>query len=146
MSLESGRQINCSEIKVLPITDHIIVEVERLAEADGVQSLKFTAKVGGRFIPADWFAGVDYEDNSNEAQDNSDSDSSSDSEEIQTKNPKTTPPPTPKKIQMKNPLILTKAPNPKKKTAATPTKTLAARAMTARAMVSNPHQEIIIRF
>ena len=47
---------------VLLLTNYVIKAVENLAEKQGMKSLKLTRKNDVLFHPADWIAGVDYED------------------------------------------------------------------------------------
>ena len=51
-----------SDITELPVTDSVIKLVETMAERQGFQSLKFKNRHKVELFPADWIAGVDYDD------------------------------------------------------------------------------------
>jgi hypothetical protein len=55
MDLRSGRE-------AIPVTDLVIQAVENLAIQQGITTLKFTNNTRQSIYPADWIAGVEYED------------------------------------------------------------------------------------
>ena len=61
MHLPTGREITRNHLKELPVTDTVIKAVEALAESDGIKTLKITGKNKQPIYPANWIAGVDYE-------------------------------------------------------------------------------------
>jgi hypothetical protein len=65
MNLETGRQTTATKVVELPMTEHIIRAVEKMAEEQGVKSLKIKGRNKQLLHPAHWVAGVDY-DNNNE--------------------------------------------------------------------------------
>ena len=67
MNLETGRQTTATKVVELPMTEHVIRAVEKMAEEQGVKSLKITGRNKQLLHPAHWVAGVDY-DNNNENQ------------------------------------------------------------------------------
>ena len=61
MDLNTGRKITRPVVHEVPITQMVIQAVESLAEARGIkQNYKFTNRHGILFYPANWIAGVDY--------------------------------------------------------------------------------------
>ena len=63
MDLRTGRETTrFGKIDVLPVTDLIIKRVEAMAAKQGIKSLKIQNRTKSAFYPADWIAGVDYED------------------------------------------------------------------------------------
>ena len=65
MNLTTGNTITRRKVWVLPVTDLVIKAVERMAEKQGFKTLKFTGRHKNRILPADWIAGVDYQDDQN---------------------------------------------------------------------------------
>ena len=57
----------------LPVTDLVINAVEAMAESQGIKSLKLNNRNKTNIYPADWIAGVDYE-NQNDVEDGDDRD------------------------------------------------------------------------
>jgi hypothetical protein len=66
MSLSTGLARTTMKVWELPITDLVIKTVEEMAEAQGIKSLKLTGRNKRLLHPADWIAGVDYENQNNE--------------------------------------------------------------------------------
>jgi len=62
MDLKTGRRITRHHVVEVPITDLVIQAVEAMAEAQGIKTLKLQSKHGNRLYPADWLAGVEYQD------------------------------------------------------------------------------------
>jgi hypothetical protein len=62
MDLRSGRVITRRNPKELPVTDLVIQAVENMAIQQGLTTLKFTNRTAPSIYPADWIAGVDYEE------------------------------------------------------------------------------------
>ena len=62
MNLETGRVNKVIKVTRLPITDHVIAAVNAMAAEQGVTSLKIESRNKVPLFPADWIAGVDYED------------------------------------------------------------------------------------
>ena len=62
MNLETGRVNKVIKVTQLPITDHVIAAVNAMAAEQGVKSLKIESRNKVPLLPADWIAGVDYED------------------------------------------------------------------------------------
>jgi hypothetical protein len=62
MDLRSGRVITRRNLKELPLTDLVIQAVENMAIQQGLTTLKFTNRTAPSICPADWIAGVDYEE------------------------------------------------------------------------------------
>jgi thiamine phosphate synthase YjbQ (UPF0047 family) len=60
MDLNSGRVITRRKIKVIPVTDLVIQAVEQMAIQQGIHTLKITGRTSTPSYPADWIAGVDY--------------------------------------------------------------------------------------
>ena len=65
MDLTTGRVLTRSPVWDLPITQLIINKVEQMGEDQGMKSLKLQGRHKTYFYPADWIAGVDYQ-NENE--------------------------------------------------------------------------------
>ena len=70
MSLSTGLARTTMKVWELPITDLVIKTVEEMAEAQGIKSLKLTGRNKRLLHPADWIAGVDYENQDYENQNN----------------------------------------------------------------------------
>jgi hypothetical protein len=92
MDLNSGRVITRPRVWELPVTSLVIKAVEAMAEEQGIKSLKLQNRRKSEFYPADWIAGVDYEverddenndevQNENDDDDNDDNDDDNDEEE-----------------------------------------------------------------
>ena len=70
MNLNTGKKttrIGC--IKVLPMTDQVIKCVEALAHKQGIKELKIQNRDKSIFYPSDWLAGVDYEPENDDSDD-----------------------------------------------------------------------------
>ena len=73
MDLNSGKLITRRNVTEIPMTTSVIKAVETMAYKQGFKSLKFKNRHGVVFHPADWIAGVEYEDDQNQ-NDNEDND------------------------------------------------------------------------
>jgi hypothetical protein len=62
MDLRSGRVITRRNLTEIPVTDLGIQAVENMAFQQGLTTLKFTNNTRQNIYPADWIAGVEYED------------------------------------------------------------------------------------
>ena len=81
MNLHTGQMISRSRIWERPITNLVIQAVEALAHEQGITTLKLTGRNKINLFPADWIAGVEYEDNNENAEDlNDDTDHQLDAE------------------------------------------------------------------
>ena len=69
MDLNSGLLINRYKVEEIPVTPTVIKAVERMAEQQGIKSLKFKNRHGVIIRDADLLAGVDYEDEDDEDDD-----------------------------------------------------------------------------
>jgi hypothetical protein len=69
MDLNSGRVITRQRVWEIPVTPIIIQAVEAMAEEQGIKTLKLQNRRKTIFYPADWIAGVDYEDEDNNNED-----------------------------------------------------------------------------
>jgi hypothetical protein len=67
--LNSGRVITRARVTQIPVTDVVIKAIERIAEDQGFKSLKFKNRKGAIFHNADWIAGVDYDENTQQEDD-----------------------------------------------------------------------------
>jgi hypothetical protein len=67
--LNSARVITQARVNQIPITDVVIKAIERIAEGQGFKSLKFKNRKGAIFHNADWIAGVDYDENTQQEDD-----------------------------------------------------------------------------
>ena len=65
MDLTTFRPITRPRVWQVPVTDLVIRAVEQKAEDQGMKSLKFTNRRGQPLFPANWIAGVDYNNNEN---------------------------------------------------------------------------------
>ena len=78
MDLRTGKLITRRRVTVLPVTPVVVKAVEAMATKQGITSLKFADRKkrstddGVAFYPADWIAGVDYEEPENENEDEGD--------------------------------------------------------------------------
>ena len=61
MHLETGEVVTRQNIVAILITANVITAVEKMAEAQGVKSMKIVRRNNIRILPADWVAGVDYD-------------------------------------------------------------------------------------
>jgi hypothetical protein len=61
--LNSGRVITRARVTQIPVTDVVIKAIKRIAEDQGFKSLKFKNRKGAIFHNAQWIAGVDYDEN-----------------------------------------------------------------------------------
>jgi hypothetical protein len=68
--LNSGRVITRARVTQIPVKDVVIKAIERIAEDQGFKSLKFKNRKGTIFHDADWIAGVDYDENIQQEEDN----------------------------------------------------------------------------
>ena len=65
MNLQTGKHCTRQRVKALPVTDLVIKAVEQMAADQGIKTLKITGRNKTPLYPADWIAGVDYEDDQN---------------------------------------------------------------------------------
>ena len=63
MDLNSGKLITRNIVHSIPVTEVVIKAVEAMAYAQGFTSLTFKNRNGIVFHDADWIAGVDYDEN-----------------------------------------------------------------------------------
>ena len=59
--------IMCCKVTETPVTDVVIKAIEAMAHKQGFKNLKFKNRHGVIFHDADWLAGVDYEDEDEDA-------------------------------------------------------------------------------
>jgi hypothetical protein len=71
MDLNSGKLITRNIVHEIPVTDVVIKAVETMAYAQGFTTLKFKNRNKIIFHDADWIAGVDYDDNEEDNDDES---------------------------------------------------------------------------
>ncbi len=76
MDLYTGRSIERVYVKPVPVTPLVIQAVEAMGLRQGIKSLKIKNKGKTIFYPADWIAGVDYEEDLNPQSDDDDDDDS----------------------------------------------------------------------
>jgi hypothetical protein len=62
MILRTGLMITRNKIHERPLTDLVIRAIETMAEEQGIKTLKLTERNKTQLYPADWIAGVEYED------------------------------------------------------------------------------------
>jgi hypothetical protein len=62
MDLRTGRVITRRNLTEIPVTDLVIQAVENLALQQGLTTRKFTNNTRQNIYPADWMAGVEYEE------------------------------------------------------------------------------------
>jgi hypothetical protein len=62
MDLKSGRVITRRRVTEIPVTELVIQAVENMAHERGLATLKITGRHTSPISPADWIAGVDYDD------------------------------------------------------------------------------------
>ena len=75
MNLQTGLKITRNKVWEVPLTDTVIQAVEQMAMDQGMKSLKIEGRNRVAILPADWIAGVDYEgDNQNNNDDDTDED------------------------------------------------------------------------
>jgi hypothetical protein len=67
--LNSGRVVTRARVTQIPVTDVVIKAIKRIAEDQGFKSLKFKNQTGIIFHNADWIAGVDYDENTQQEDD-----------------------------------------------------------------------------
>jgi len=72
LSLSTGRVLTRRKVTEIPVTDLVIKAVEKMADNDGIKTLKFTNKAGVELHHADWLAGVDYEQQEDDNDENDD--------------------------------------------------------------------------
>ena len=63
MNLATGKVITRNKIWERPVTDLVIKAVETIANEQGIGNLKITGRNKIPIYPADWIAGVEYEEN-----------------------------------------------------------------------------------
>jgi hypothetical protein len=66
MNLATGQVITRNRVWERPVTDLAIKAVETMAAEQGIKSLKLQGRNKVNLFPADWIAGVDYEDNNDD--------------------------------------------------------------------------------
>ena len=66
MNLHTGQVITRNRIWERPLTDLVIQTVEQMAADQGITSLKLTGRNKVPIYPADWIAGVEYDENDEE--------------------------------------------------------------------------------
>ena len=72
MNLATGRQTTATKVTELPVTEHVIKAVAKMAEEQGVKTLKITGRNKQFLHPAHWVAGVDYDNNNENQSENED--------------------------------------------------------------------------
>ena len=65
MDLHTGQKISCCKVTKIPMTEHVIKAIETMAYDQGFKDLKILNHHNVRFYPAEWIAGVDYNNNNN---------------------------------------------------------------------------------
>ena len=81
MHLSTGKLITRQTVTVVPITDSVIHRVDKLGTKQGMKSLKLETKDKQPLFPANWIAGVDYEDTDDNMDDNDEEYTESDTDE-----------------------------------------------------------------
>jgi len=81
MDLRSGRVITRRRITEIPVTDLVIQAVENMAIEQGIHTLKITGRHTTPIYPADWIAGVEYNQDNQNNQNNRDEDYIDDEEQ-----------------------------------------------------------------
>ena len=66
MNLATGQKIERAHVYERPMSDFVIQAVEKMAEDQGIKSLKLFKKNKQPLFPNDWTAGVDYESTNDE--------------------------------------------------------------------------------
>jgi hypothetical protein len=69
MDLRTGRVITRRRITEIPVTELVIQAVENMALTQGLTSLKITGRHTSPIYPADWIAGVDYQETNQDQDD-----------------------------------------------------------------------------
>jgi hypothetical protein len=69
MDLRTGRVITRRRVTEIPVTELIIQAVETMAVDQGITTLKITGRHTSPIYPADWIAGVDYDDQNDQNND-----------------------------------------------------------------------------
>ncbi|MGC9208134.1 MAG: hypothetical protein ACP5EO_13965, partial [Acidithiobacillus sp.] len=72
MDFNSGRVITRPRVWKIPVTPVVMRAVETMAEEQGIKSLKLQNRRKTTFYPADWIAGVDYNNKNNDHDDEDD--------------------------------------------------------------------------
>jgi hypothetical protein len=72
MDLNSGQVITRNIVHEIPVTNVVIKAVQTMAYDQGFKSLKFKTRRGIVFFDTDWIAGVDYEEDDDNEEDESD--------------------------------------------------------------------------
>ncbi len=62
MHLQTGKLIKRHSVKVVPMTELVIKAVEQMAAEQKMTGLKITGRNNVPILPADWIAGVDYDE------------------------------------------------------------------------------------
>ena len=78
MDLRTGRAITRPQVWEVPVTDRVIKAVETMAEDEGFKTLKIMNRKKVLLFPADWTAGVEYDDNVDENQNDEENDEDDD--------------------------------------------------------------------
>ena len=88
LDLSTKRVITCGRVKVVPMTDLVIKTVEEWGKSQGFKELKFTNRFSTVYKDADLIAGVDYEDDEieNNEDDNEDNEFYDDIEQFEKEN------------------------------------------------------------
>ena len=60
LNVVTGKAVNTPKVKEIPITELMVKAVERMAEKDGIKTLKITNRNGESLFPGDSSAGVDF--------------------------------------------------------------------------------------
>jgi hypothetical protein len=79
MDLTTGRVITRRKVTEIPMTTSVIKRVETMAADQGITTIKFANRLNVELRPADLIAGVDYE-NENEEEDDEDYEEESESD------------------------------------------------------------------
>jgi hypothetical protein len=66
MNLSTGLARTAMRVWEVPVTEFVIKAVEAMAEEQGIKTLKITGRNKQPLYPADWIAGVDYDTNQNQ--------------------------------------------------------------------------------
>ncbi len=82
MDLNSGHVVTHCKVTKIPVTQMVINAVEQMAYKQGFKELKFKNQHGVILHPANWIAGVDYENPNNENKDEEDEEYLPEEEEL----------------------------------------------------------------
>ena len=69
--LETGKIVSRPYVTAIPITSTIIHAVEIMAKAQGVKTMKITRQNNVQILPANWIAGVHYDEEIEDGDNNS---------------------------------------------------------------------------